>query len=116
PSRRRSQPCPAVRLFPAVRGPHALSLRDALPLLSWAPPVLCWRKVDKRAAIVRCWSGVIVKPPIRAGFPEMVPTARRKLFSHGSDRKRTRLNSSHVKNSYAVFCLKNKKSSGPSTG
>src|SRR5690606_39817004 len=27
----------------------------------------------------------------------------------GSDRKSTRLNSSHVKNSYAVFCLKKKK-------
>src|SRR5699024_11844715 len=26
----------------------------------------------------------------------------------GSDRKSTRLNSSHVSNSYAVFCLKNK--------
>src|SRR5690606_13345477 len=28
---------------------------------------------------------------------------------HGSDRKSTRLNSSHVKISYAVFCLKKKK-------
>src|SRR5690606_41117103 len=27
----------------------------------------------------------------------------------GEDRKSTRLNSSHVKNSYAVFCLKQKK-------
>src|SRR5690606_20145414 len=27
---------------------------------------------------------------------------------HGIDRKSTRLNSSHVKNSYAVFCLKKK--------
>src|SRR5690606_40735037 len=27
----------------------------------------------------------------------------------GADRKSTRLNSSHVKNSYAVFCLKKKK-------
>src|SRR5690606_40379215 len=27
----------------------------------------------------------------------------------GEDRKSTRLNSSHVKNSYAVFCLKKKK-------
>src|SRR5690606_40489029 len=27
----------------------------------------------------------------------------------GTDRKSTRLNSSHVKNSYAVFCLKKKK-------
>src|SRR5690606_39759353 len=29
-----------------------------------------------------------------------------------SDRKSTRLNSSHVKNSYAVFCLKKKKIRG----
>src|SRR5436309_11327094 len=28
---------------------------------------------------------------------------------HGQDRKSTRLNSSHVKSSYAVFCLKKKK-------
>src|SRR5436305_11226985 len=28
--------------------------------------------------------------------------------SHGEDRKSTRLNSSHVRNSYAVFCLKKK--------
>src|SRR5207302_1960186 len=30
------------------------------------------------------------------------------LASMGGDRKSTRLNSSHVKNSYAVFCLKKK--------
>src|SRR5207302_7131247 len=30
-------------------------------------------------------------------------------FSSGTDRKSTRLNSSHVKISYAVFCLKKKK-------
>src|SRR5690606_39722584 len=29
-------------------------------------------------------------------------------FDDGLDRKSTRLNSSHVKNSYAVFCLKKK--------
>src|SRR5690606_39681195 len=29
-------------------------------------------------------------------------------FHPGKDRKSTRLNSSHVKNSYAVFCLKKK--------
>src|SRR5579885_3704506 len=32
-----------------------------------------------------------------------------------SDRKSTRLNSSHVSSSYAVFCLKNKNSSSTST-
>src|SRR3989442_10082683 len=31
------------------------------------------------------------------------------LLSDGSDRKSTRLNSSHVRISYAVFCLKKKK-------
>src|SRR5690606_39400518 len=31
------------------------------------------------------------------------------LFACGEDRKSTRLNSSHVKISYAVFCLKKKK-------
>src|SRR5690606_40859295 len=39
---------------------------------------------------------------IRAVFPQV----RRDL---GRDRKSTRLNSSHVKISYAVFCLKKKK-------
>src|SRR5699024_12781863 len=31
------------------------------------------------------------------------------VWSHGRDRKSTRLNSSHVSISYAVFCLKKKK-------
>src|SRR5690606_39390852 len=31
------------------------------------------------------------------------------VYATGEDRKSTRLNSSHVKNSYAVFCLKKKK-------
>src|SRR5690606_26379083 len=31
------------------------------------------------------------------------------VIGHGRDRKSTRLNSSHVKISYAVFCLKKKK-------
>src|SRR5690606_4811235 len=33
-------------------------------------------------------------------------------FGTGTDRKSTRLNSSHVKISYAVFCLKKKKNTG----
>src|SRR5690554_7566630 len=32
-----------------------------------------------------------------------------RLAGHGADRKSTRLNSSHVRISYAVFCLKKKK-------
>src|SRR5690606_41446327 len=38
-----------------------------------------------------------------------VPSNRMKVTSRPADRKSTRLNSSHVKISYAVFCLKKKK-------
>src|SRR5690606_41696768 len=54
----------------------------------------------------RCW-----RP---GGRPPRRPAARRSLGAgvrrcHRRDRKSTRLNSSHVKISYAVFCLKKKK-------
>src|SRR5436309_11007381 len=38
-----------------------------------------------------------------------VATGAERLGAGGEDRKSTRLNSSHVKISYAVFCLKKKK-------
>src|SRR5690606_41718060 len=41
--------------------------------------------------------------------PHAVEGAGRLLAVAGADRKSTRLNSSHVKISYAVFCLKKKK-------
>src|SRR5690606_34647487 len=43
--------------------------------------------------------------------PQVSGIIRERLFTEGSfvDRKSTRLNSSHVKISYAVFCLKKKK-------
>src|SRR5690606_41623300 len=37
-----------------------------------------------------------------------VPRRQQQLLQRGTDRKSTRLNSSHVKISYAVFCLKKK--------
>src|SRR5690554_7760466 len=37
------------------------------------------------------------------------PGGRRRVARYNSDRKSTRLNSSHVRISYAVFCLKKKK-------
>src|SRR5690606_41940607 len=46
------------------------------------------------------------------GGPRTVPAHTRRAGGDGSrraDRKSTRLNSSHVKISYAVFCLKKKK-------
>src|SRR6266700_236567 len=49
-----------------------------------------------------------IGPPLQADF-----TRQRLgyLLAHPGDRKSTRLNSSHVKSSYAVCCLKNKKNS-----
>src|SRR5271157_5690484 len=39
----------------------------------------------------------------------MFVRSSRRGWAEGRDRKSTRLNSSHVRNSYAVFCLKKKK-------
>src|SRR5439155_25722847 len=41
--------------------------------------------------------------------PEKWTDSRGRRHEHGADRKSTRLNSSHVAISYAVFCLKKKK-------
>src|SRR5690606_41742312 len=63
---------------------YTLSLHDALPIS------------NRRAEFGQWWFA-------RAAAYPRAPSARR------SDRKSTRLNSSHVKISYAVFCLKKKK-------
>src|SRR5690349_22533685 len=65
---------------------YTLSLHDALPI--WRPGCLPRPGADPR--------------PHGAGDGVLEP-----------DRKSTRLNSSHVEISYAVFCLKKKKSSPP---
>src|SRR5690349_24064793 len=74
---------------------YTLSLHDALPIWSWPPP--------RRRRGVR-------RRPTRAGWSAR-RTARRRSRTRTwrADRKSTRLNSSHVEISYAVFCLKKKK-------
>src|SRR2546430_12484822 len=48
--------------------------------------------------------------PTFGRLPQAVAARAHDLdFAHRSDRKSTRLNSSHSQISYAVFCLKNKK-------
>src|SRR5690242_21620277 len=61
---------------------YTLSLHDALPICA------CAGGTDRRRS---------VEPDRAAGRPR------------GADRKSTRLNSSHMSISYAVFCLKKKK-------
>src|SRR5215813_14861199 len=64
---------------------YTLSLHDALPI--WPPVSTTW--------------GDYVRP--RGSLRRPSPSTAR------PDRKSTRLNSSHVRISYAVFCLKKKK-------
>src|SRR5436309_9448315 len=73
---------------------YTLSLHDALPILDHSD--------GQRAA-----AGV--RELDRAGRRTAVDLDRHR---QRQDRKSTRLNSSHVKISYAVFCLKKKKKSG----
>src|SRR5437660_5088270 len=65
---------------------YTLSLHDALPISLARPQAMACRRADWRARL---------QAAIRRADPE--------------DRKSTRLNSSHVAISYAVFCLKKKK-------
>src|SRR5438477_4643885 len=67
---------------------YTLSLHDALPIL-WSCPALTW---------VNVLAGGVA-------WPEPL------LPQQAADRKSTRLNSSHMSISYAVFCLKKKKTS-----
>src|SRR5207249_11635837 len=69
---------------PAPSEIYTLSLHDALPI---------WRR--RRIEVAQ--HGLLVEPEQLLGLDE--------------DRKSTRLNSSHVSISYAVFCLKKKKKS-----
>src|SRR5699024_11364614 len=70
---------------------YTLSLHDALPIC--IPAILCKYPPDS-------------KPVCDTGAPASRSWSRRPALP---DRKSTRLNSSHVSISYAVFCLKKKK-------
>src|SRR5690349_24455851 len=78
---------------PATTEIYTLSLHDALPILiastTWT--MLCSGLTAKITSLCECM-------PAKSENPV---TAK--------DRKSTRLNSSHVEISYAVFCLKKKK-------
>src|SRR5437660_5048162 len=73
---------------------YTLSLHDALPI-SLRQAIPSRPRVRRRAANV----------PALRGFRDQT----------AEDRKSTRLNSSHVAISYAVFCLKKKKKNKPYT-
>src|SRR5207253_9801537 len=88
---------------PAPHGLSPLSLHDALPISPRANDAggpVPGRCGDRRGAGVR-GACSFLDHDLRSRLWPCLPTI--------SDRKSTRLNSSHVAISYAVFCLKKKK-------
>src|SRR5690606_41479127 len=90
---------------PATSAIYTLSLHDALPIsinditVSGNPTdVCCTEENFSRLVLEGICKGI-------AGVDHISSCA----MHHTLDRKSTRLNSSHVKISYAVFCLKKKK-------
>src|SRR5438067_3391836 len=81
---------------------YTLSLHDALPILRIAR-ASSWKNVTGSPCSAS--SSITSQPYSRLGRLSHSPRRRRRR----RDRKSTRLNSSHVSISYAVFCLKKKK-------
>src|SRR5438067_752919 len=78
---------------------YTLSLHDALPIL------------DEKVSLARGWARARVRVGGRRRGSGGQPGNHDSSCSGGNDRrdrKSTRLNSSHVSISYAVFCLKKK--------
>src|SRR3712207_9153572 len=80
---------------------YTLSLHDALPICLVTP------YADGKPEPVRMHDGIAV--PFGDGAARFAPSRALDSRSYPSDRKSTRLNSSHANISYAVFCLKKKK-------
>src|SRR5205807_9609039 len=86
----------SLRPAPATTAIYTLSLHDALPIYNLSP-------------VLRMGAPEAVQP-LERGIPDPeVLLFQEILKTRDGDRKSTRLNSSHLVISYAVFCLKKKK-------
>src|SRR3712207_8497089 len=86
---------------------YTLSLHDALPI---SCSTVCQIRGSKHCRSKNAATAISFAAFRTAGSVPPVSPARRARSSAGkSDRKSTRLNSSHANISYAVFCLKKKK-------
>src|SRR5690625_5653327 len=91
---------------------YALSLHDALPI--WLSlPLPRWPDLSYANRFQNTKSAGQRRFSVLSGVADQFVRPHRTRFSPGGrrDRKSTRLNSSHVAISYAVFCLKKKKQS-----
>src|SRR5207302_8972409 len=108
---------PSFPFYPApTLAFYTLSLHDALPI--WLRQCLHQQPVSECLELYSCPGASSSRRQVaNQSFVAQVcviPSPRSRLGSPAprclrSDRKSTRLNSSHVKISYAVFCLKKKK-------
>src|SRR5690606_39727050 len=105
---------PSLCREPPTPEPYRLSLHDALPIStsrscsSWLPCKVI--KPGRREEAIQNEQGERIRPgrnAIRCCLTQ-IPVAPCHCGFGILDRKSTRLNSSHVKTSYAVFCLKQK--------
>src|SRR5690606_41855373 len=95
---------------PAPCEPYPLSLHDALPILGGGAGHRTGQAVELggEALDVRRVGHYALDRALEHVGQVAFPVVHEGLGA-GEDRKSTRLNSSHVKISYAVFCLKKKK-------
>src|SRR5207249_6198659 len=96
---------------PATSDIYTLSLHDALPIWSFAPSVGYAERMRTRALpgqAARTAGGKSAPAATPAATARWTILATNRLAVAAGDRKSTRLNSSHVSISYAVFCLKKK--------
>src|SRR5690242_20989970 len=84
---------------------YTLSLHDALPIYAHIEVVARFPSNGIRQKVISTW----LNWTRRRVECRQAQRQRIKTPSTGQDRKSTRLNSSHMSISYAVFCLKKKK-------
>src|SRR3712207_7728930 len=92
----RSTLFPYTTLFRSLREGVPLAIHSDAPVTPLAPLFTAWVAVNRLTA-----AGRVLGPE------ERIPVAA--ALRAITDRKSTRLNSSHANISYAVFCLKKKK-------
>src|SRR5690606_40472071 len=97
-----SAPPPDLHSFPTRRSSDlTLDLVDIRAVVAAAGKV--------PVAVDSTFATPVLQQPATLGARYVLHSATKYLGGHGDvDRKSTRLNSSHVKISYAVFCLKKK--------
>src|SRR5699024_12682166 len=95
---------PTTSTLPPPPATHTLSLHDALPI--------CRIDIEPKLSVWQAYARAHRLHPAVTAYLELRPQHFYKIENDVDgpqlDRKSTRLNSSHVSSSYAVFCLQKK--------